>query len=114
MVEEQFLQCAMSVGIDRRIADLVLDCDQAIADYPHDADRRWLERIAAQKAQLLAPDLKLVVALTVRLAEETPVLTPRLLAAMDRLVSKYPSLASFHARLARLAVAEAADQASAA
>lgn len=114
MVEEQFLQCAMSVGIDRRIADLIVDCDRAIADYPDDADPRWLARIEAQKAQLLAPDLKLVVALTVRLAEETPVLTPRLMTAMDELVGKYPSLASFHARLARLGGDDGLDQASAA
>jgi hypothetical protein len=99
MVEQRFIEWAMSIGVDRRIAELIHDCDRAIAAYPEAADPQWLWRIEGQKSRLLSPDLPLIVALVTSLCEETPALASTGAAAIKALTLRHPSLQPFQARL---------------
>ena len=99
MVEQRFIEWAMSIGVDRRIAELLADCDRAIAAYPETGDPRWLWRIEEQKRRLRAPDLPLIVALVTALCEQAPELAPAGSSAIKALALKYPSLRPFQIRL---------------
>jgi len=102
MLEQDFRMCARTVGIEQRLAALILDCEKAMADYPEDGDRRWYWRLEDQHRRLLSPDLRMIVAVTTRLAEETPALASPVAAALQALVARRPDLAPFHARLAAI------------
>ncbi|MEH0194233.1 hypothetical protein V7S57_00715 [Caulobacter sp. CCNWLY153] len=99
MVEQRFIGWAMSIGVDRRIAGLLADCDRAIAAYPETAAPRWLRRIEDQRRRLRAPDLPLIVALVTALCEETPSLAASGLEVLQAVADKHPSLTPFQARL---------------
>ena len=100
MIEQHFVEWSMAIGVDRRIALAIGDCDRAIAAYPGKSDQRWLCRIQDQRARLRSPDLPLIVALITALCEETPSLAPLGVTAIKELALKYPSLRPFQARLA--------------
>lgn len=51
------------IGVDRRIAALIQDCDRAIASYPAGGDQRWLRRFEERRRQLHEPSLRIIVAL---------------------------------------------------
>lgn len=99
MVEQQFIEWAMSIGVDRRIAELLADCDRAIADYPETGNPSWLWRLEDQGRRLRAPDLSLIVSLVTAICEDTPALAPSGSAAIQALALKHPSLRPFQARL---------------
>ena len=102
MLEHDFRLCAQTIGVEQRLAALILDCEKALADFPEEGDRRWYWRLEDQHRRLLAPDLRTIVAVTTRLAEETPALALPLAAALQPLVAQRPDLAPFHARLSRM------------
>lgn len=58
MIEQDFLECARTIGVDLRIAALLVDCDRALAEYPDGGDARWLDRLEDQRRRLLDPDLR--------------------------------------------------------
>lgn len=99
MVEEDFMACARMIGVERRIAELILDCDRAIAEQPATGEARWLGRLEDQRRRLAAPDLRTIVAVTARLAEETPSLAPFVALALRPLVAERPELRPFLQRL---------------
>lgn len=100
-LERDFRLCAQTVGVDQRLAALILDCERAMAEFPPEGDRRWYGRLEDQHRKLLTPDLRTIVAVTTRLAEETPALAPLVAATLQSLAAKRPDLAAFHDRLAR-------------
>lgn len=99
MLEQDFRMCARTIGVEQRLAALILDCEKAMAEYPEDGDRRWYWRLEDQHRRLLSPDLRMIVAVTTRLVEETPALAPPVAAALRVLLAKRPDLAPFHTRL---------------
>lgn len=99
MVEKTFVEKAMSLGVDRKIAVLIADCDRALIDLPADRDRRWQWRIEGHRRLLLAPSLRTLVALATRICEETPSLAPSLAPALADLVRKHPEFLPFQARI---------------
>ncbi len=102
-IEQKFLACARAIGVESRIAALLVDCDRALADHPDAGDRRWAWRLEGQRRQLSQPDLRTIAAVTTQLVEETPCLAPLLVATMNDLVVARPELKRFHQRLTRAA-----------
>jgi hypothetical protein len=90
--------CAGMIGVDRKIAALIDDCDRLLTDLPK-TDGRWRARVEAQRQRLLDPDLRTIVALATSLAEDTPTLAVLVAAAMKDLVAADPTLAPFALRL---------------
>ena len=111
MLEHHFRLCAQTIGVDQRLASLILDCEKAMAEFPEDGDRRWYWRLEDQHRRLLSPDLRMIVAVATRLAEETPALAPPLAAALRPLVAQRPDFGGFQARLVRMSQLAAKDQA---
>lgn len=107
MIEAGFRRCAEAIGVEGRIAVLASDCARALASLPADADPRWRARLEDQHQRLLDPDLRVIVAVTTSLAEETPALAPLVSGALAQLVRIYPGFMPFHARLASVGGADA-------
>lgn len=106
MPENKLLQCAMTIGVDRRIAQLIVDCDQAISTFADGRDPRWLGRIEDQRRRLVEPDLRTLVAVTTQVCEETPALAPFVTPILAELSLTNPDLRPFHHRLSALAKGE--------
>jgi hypothetical protein len=102
-IEQKFLACARAIGVEGRVAALLVDCDRALADQPEAGDPPWIRRLEGQRRQLAQPDLRTIAAITTQLVEETPSLAPLLVATMHELVVTHPDLRPFHQRLARAA-----------
>lgn len=90
--------CAGMIGVDRKIAALIDDCDRVLAELPK-TDGRWRARVEAQRQRLLDPDLRTIVAPATSLAEDSPTLAVLVAAAMKDLVAADPTLAPSALRL---------------
>lgn len=53
MQKTRFVRLATSIGVGRKIADLIDDCDRAMADMRQRNDDRGLRRLAAQRQSSL-------------------------------------------------------------
>ena len=93
------------IGVDRKIAALIADCDHALAAFPRDGDQRWLARLQDQRSRLLHPDLRTSAALATTIAEDAPALAGLVAAAMKDLTAAHPELRPFHARLVQASAA---------
>jgi hypothetical protein len=102
MVEQDFIALAMGMGVGTRISRLRTEIDQTIRAYPPTGDERWLVRLEAQRRLLAAPTLRVIVALTVRLCEESPEAAAKAAPLLDALVLRDPGLASLTRRLTLL------------
>jgi hypothetical protein len=98
MPETRLMKLAMSIGVAGKIAALLADCDRAIADLATQPDQRWLWRLEDQHRTLLNPSLRALAALTTRMAEENPSLSPLIAPALADLALRYPDMKGFHAR----------------
>jgi len=98
MPEARFTKLAMSIGVAAKIAELLADCDRAIGDLATKPDQRWLWRLEDQRRLLLSPSLRALAALTTRMAEENPSLSPLIAPALADLGSRYPEMKGFYAR----------------
>ena len=95
MAETRFVKVATSVGVARKIAALMVECDR-VAEH---AVFPWSDQLDAQRRLLQHPTLRALVALTTRLVEENPDLTPLVAPALGDLLEAHPDYAPFHARV---------------
>lgn len=101
MTEQTFLRAARSIGVERRLAELILDCDRAIREYPADQSRRWLWHIEGQRQRLLEPNLDVIASVAVQMCEARPDLARFIMPALAELTLKRPNLRNHYVRLQR-------------
>lgn len=68
-IEIRLRQAASAVGVEGRIEALLGSVQDAIDNYPVDADPRYLSRLIDQRAALQDPDLALIARIAVQLCE---------------------------------------------
>lgn len=100
MPEARFVDLAMSIGVAGKIAALISDCDAALSRLTDAPDRRWAWRLEEQRRLLLRPSLRALVALSTRLVEENPRLSPIVAPAIADLARQNSDFAPFYARAA--------------
>jgi len=89
---DAFLKAAQAAGLSARLASLAAEIDLAIADYPANADVRYLRRLTDQQRRLANPDLDLVVAVTAQLCQSDPASRERIVPLAKDLVERYAVL----------------------
>lgn len=98
MSQTRFVDLAMSIGVATQIAGLLRECDAALLHLADAQDRRWAWRLEAQRRLLLKPTLRVLVALSTRLVEENPKLSPFVAPAIADLARQNPDFTPYHAR----------------
>ncbi|PVM87185.1 hypothetical protein [Caulobacter endophyticus] len=90
---DNFLRAAQAAGLAPRLAQMAAEVGQAIADYPANADPRYLRRLTDQQRRLAHPDLDLVAAVTADLCRENPAARARIAPLAGQLAERYRVLA---------------------